>query len=125
MSLNAYKADYVRRRLSNIKTKRLMVLVEKHRTPPTHLTAAEFLILAQDGELGVRPDRGGEKIEGRRVAELFDVEPFSEPEHWVDKGSYERKRQEIEDDAVRVQDMIVLGDEEEALKLLQEFARER
>ena len=117
--MNQTQRKYALERITSLEAKKLQEVMEKHRTPAVTLTSKQRYIAFRKGEYKINPD-AEHKISGYTdVTDLiiFDAE---RPER-IDTDSVEKQKAILREKSSRIRDQIMLGDAEEAMRLINQF----
>ena len=116
ITMNKDQRVYALKRVGEILSEKLGVLKQKHTIAKLTLTAADRATLVRTGKVKLIKDTIGDYD---RYYDLWDFSKFEQREP-LDKN-YGPLAGKLEADAQKVRDQIMLGDAEEALKLLAGF----
>ena len=117
--MDKVQRKYAVDRVNSIERNRLDVLRTKYTTPEKKLSGNEKVALIQSRKAKI-VERDRTHNHCNYIEDVFDFAPFQNKES-VDTIKYNKDAEPIRKKAQQIRDKIMLGDAEEALKLLTEF----
>lgn len=119
--MNVQQQKYALERVSSINKRLMSELRNKHTTPAIKVSGKEQLKLIKQGK--VKFNKSITEVGYyTKVEQLYDFSKFKSPEK-LDEKKYKPESDKLRVKYDQVRDEIVLGDEEQALKLIQAFSK--
>lgn len=117
--MNQQQRKYAMQRMAELLRKKNKALKEEYKVPGKQLTWQEKIALVKRGKVSIRPKYADSTDSYARLNDLFD---FSEHEKRESQRSgYTAALDKLEKKGKRICDELMLGDAEEAKRLIQEF----
>lgn len=119
--MNKTQIEYAHKRIDTLLEAKVKDAKLRHTKPAQRITAEERARLIHDGEVTLRSDVT--RIESYTdVTDVFDFSAYAWPDT-VDEAAVAEETRELREEAQRLKDKIMLGDETTALAALEVFAR--
>jgi len=116
--MNQHQRKYAISRVSEIKNYKIKKLQEDCETKAVYLTEKERFEAFKKGQFKIRKDAS-------KISNYTDVVSIvcfdAEKERTFDEAKFKKECSKIEKEASRVSDEIMLGDAQEAMRLLEKF----
>lgn len=121
--MNQTQKNYIRKRVEGMLQTKISDARVKLTVKAERLTNRQRVRMIQDGEVKMKPKRELDNINGIYGANLDTVFDFSkyETKGGLDNTAYQAGIKKLRAKANSINDKVMLGDSEEALKLIEEF----
>lgn len=115
--MNQTQVRYARERAKDIFTRRRDALRDKHTTQPVRLSSNDKLKALKSGEFTIIPSTQRNRYDNWSNSVVFN----GEVNGGLNADAYNREYVKLEAEFTKLNDTLVLGDNEEALRLLEVF----
>jgi len=121
--MNATEKKYLRDRIADIRMKKQRELQDHMYATAITLTSEERLNLVIAGKVKLKSKRKLNELKNHQKDYIKDVYDFSYHENPYDSDLYNEKAKILREEEIRVVDQVMLGESDEALKLMKEFEK--